>query len=142
MEGSSLIQQMSGRRFGELVLYHVKRQSLPTTINAIQGLSSELPAAAKPLVERWIDHINPRALSESFWQQDCGDAYQSISKEAEVFLNQVGVEPSHDDLFNMFQIIVSSFAYTCHVEPGSKAFIQKALGMGKFRRLVSFFYSK
>lgn len=131
----NLRTQFHGRKFGELVLEHHEKLDLPTTAQALTGITQELPARAQPLVESWVDNMNPSARVEQFWQQDCGVALMSITTAAATKLRGVGIEPSSDDLFNMFQIIVLNFAYAAHMHPQSKAFIQKAIGIGFFRRL-------
>lgn len=135
MDLKALKKQFHGRRFGELILHHRKKADMHTIISAIRGVTHNLPKEAQPLVESWIDQINSSARSEQFWRQDCGDALESITTAASVKLRAVGVEPSTDDLFNMFQIIVLNFAYSTYRFSQSKEFIQKALGVGFFGRL-------
>lgn len=65
--------------------------------------------------------------SKEFWTQDCGAALSRITSKADTKLRAAGVIPTSDDLFNMFQIIVLSLAYSAHKSANSKAFIQKAL---------------
>ena len=62
-------------------------------------------------------------------------ALMSITTAAAAKLRGVGIEPSSDDLFNMFQIIVLNFVCASHNHPQSKAFIQKAVGSGFLSRL-------
>lgn len=135
MDLENLRMQFQGRKFGELVLEHRKKLDLPTALEALKGTAHELPAGAQPLVESWIDEMNPSARVEQFWQQDCGVALMSITTAAAAKLRGVGVEPSSNDLFNMFQIIVLNFTYASHIHPQSKAFIQKAIGIGFMRRI-------
>jgi hypothetical protein len=137
MDLDSLRAQFHGRKFGELVLEHLKKLDLETTVQALRGITQELPAGAQPLLESWIDDINPSSHVEQFWQQDCGMAFMSITTAATAKLRGAGIEPSSKNLFNMFQIIVLNFAYACHVHPQSKAFIQKAVGIGFLSRLFS-----
>lgn len=136
MDIDALMRQMQGRKFGELILEHVHNLDLPTTVRALRGLTAELPPSAQSQLDDWIDEINPWALSEQFWQQDCGLALLSITNAAAQRLNSAGIAPSTEDLFNMFQIIVSNFACTCHMNRQSKAFIQKALGIGILGRML------
>jgi hypothetical protein len=136
MDLDSLRVQFHGRKFGELVLEHHKKLDLPTTLKALKGIADELPTRARPLIESWIEDMNPSARIEQFWQQDCGVALMSITTAAATKLRGVGVEPSSNDLFNMFQIIVLNFAYASHIHPQSKAFIQKAIGIGFVRRVL------
>jgi hypothetical protein len=135
MDLDALRKQFRGRRFGELILHHRKETDLQSTIAALQGVTQQLPDGAQPLVESWIDEINPNARSEQFWRQDCADALATITAAAASRLRAAGMEPTTEDLFNMFQVIVLNFAYSTHRFPQSKAFIQKALGVGFLGRL-------
>lgn len=135
MDIDTLRQQMHGRKFGELILEHVNKLDLQMSMLALRGITDELPITAQSLVEDWIDEINPSALSEEFWKQDCGLALMSITNAATRRLKLAGMQPTSDDIFNMFQIIVISFACTCHANRQSKAFVQKAIGIGFIGRI-------
>jgi hypothetical protein len=127
MDLEALQKQFRGRRFGELILHHRKVNDLETTIAAVHAVTAQLPPTAQPLVESWIDEMNPQSRSEQFWQQDCGEALAAITAAARAKLRSARVEPTTDDLFNMFQIVVLSFSYATHLSNRSKAFIEKAL---------------
>lgn len=131
----ALQKQFHGCRFGELILHHRKMTDLQTTSKAIIGIIQELPQDVQSHMESWFDEMNLNVRSEQFWQQDCGDAFAKITEVATAKLGAVGVQPTTDDLFNMFQVTVLNFAYSAHRFPQSKAFIQKSLGVGFFRRL-------
>jgi hypothetical protein len=131
-----LAENFRGRRFGELVLYHLKRQSVAKIIEGLMGTISLLPKALQDASAEWIDLNNTYAVDVKFWQADCGDACISIMSRAEGFLRKHEQRSESDTLLNLFQIIVLNFAYAAHKEPSSKAFIQKALGMGLLRRLL------
>jgi len=130
-------QQFRGRKFGELILHHRKVTDMQTTLKALHGTMQELPDGAQPLMESWFDEMNLNVRSEQFWQQDCGDAFVKITNTAEAKLRAVGVQPTTDDLFNMFQVTVLNFAYSTHRHPQSKAFIQKALWGWHPRQVLS-----
>lgn len=135
MDLDSIRAQFHGRKFGELVLEHLNKLDFTTTVQALRGITQDLPAVVQPLVESWIDDMNPSSRVEQFWQQDCGVALMSITTAAAAKLRGGGIEPSSDDLFNMFQIIVLNFVCAGHNHPQSKAFIQKAVGIGFLSRL-------
>ena len=135
MDIQALAEQFRGRRFGELILHHHKKQDLPTIIAALQGTLADLPDQARARSEQWIDEIAPLGAREEFWQRDCGEAFLDICQRARSFLEALGTRPTNDDLFNMFQIITLNFAYGAHQHPQSKAFIQKAIGIGFLGRL-------
>src|SRR5437764_1122706 len=68
-----LAQGFHGRRFGELVLYHVKRESVLQIIAALMHTRSLLPKPLHGLCEEWIDMNNQYGLNETFWRSDCGE---------------------------------------------------------------------
>jgi hypothetical protein len=70
MDLDSLRVQFHGRKFGELVLEHHKKLDLPTTLKALKGIADELPTRARPLIESWIEDMNPQ--SKAFIQKAIG----------------------------------------------------------------------
>ena len=137
MDINSLSQQFTGRKFGELVLHHIKKQDFPTIVAALQGTIEELPQSARASVESWIDEIAPFGADPTFWQKDCGEVFLEICGRARQKLDSHSVRATDDQLLSMFNIIVLNFAYGAHKHPGTKAFIQKSIGIGFLRRLFS-----
>lgn len=137
MDINSLSQQFTGRKFGELVLNHFKKQDFQTIVAALQGTIEELPQSARPSVESWIDEIAPFGAEASFWQKDCGEVFLEICDRARQKLDSHAVRAIDDQLLSMFNIIVLNFAYGAHKHPGTKAFIQQSIGIGFLRRLFS-----
>jgi hypothetical protein len=131
-----LAQRLRGKQFGELIFYHVKRQSLPKVREALMGTIEFLPPPLQQASEEWIDVNNVYGRSAQFWKTDCAEILLSTIERGRKFLASRGIANDDDVLLNLFQITVLNFAYTVHSEPQSKAFIQKSLGMGFFRRLV------
>lgn len=135
MDLIALAQQFSGRKFGELVLHHCRKQSLAQTITALQGTMEDLPHSARPSVEGWIDQMNPSALDAGFWARDCGDVFLDICLRARPVLKATLTHPTDEQVFSMFQIIVLNFAYAMQKDSKSKAFVQKSIGVGLIGRL-------
>jgi hypothetical protein len=137
MDLLELTRQFRGRRFGDLVLHHVRQTNLAQTVAALTGTMAELPPKETIDVEGWIDEIAPMGADESFWRRDCSEVFRDVCELARHRFNARGIYETEDGIFNMFQIVVLNFAYGAHRSPQSKAFIQKALGMGFFQRLLS-----
>ena len=137
MDLTALAQQFSGRKFGELVLHHCKEQSLAQTVTALQGTMEELPRPARPSVEGWIDQMNPSALDREFWARDCGDVFLDVCLRARQVLKATLTQPTDEQVFSMFQIIVLNFTYAIQQDSKSKAFVQKSIGVGFISRLFS-----
>ena len=138
MNLDSYTSDLSGISFGELVLSHYRGKSILETLDALLGTTARLPEAARGDVEAWIDQVNPRGIRESFWQTDAAKVLEQLSTPARQRLVAQRIDPTPDDLFNMFEIIVLSFAYTAHRHKESRMFIQKAIGQGFLRRLLDF----
>lgn len=137
MDINSLSQQFTGRKFGDLVLHHIKKQDEPTIVAAMQGTIEELPQSARASVESWIDENTAFGADPSFWQKDCGELFLEICGRARQKLDSHSVRATDDQLLSMFNIIVLNFAYGARKDPGTKAFIQQSIGIGFLRRLFS-----
>jgi hypothetical protein len=140
MDLAQLAEQFRGRRFGELVLHHVRQKNLAETLGGLKGTTGQLPSEAAINVKSWIDEVAPMGANEAFWRRDCSEVFKEVCELARHRLSAFGIDGTDDDIFNMFQMIVLNFAYGIHRHPQSKAFIQKALGIGFLRRLISLSY--
>lgn len=103
MNIQSLQTQFRGRKFGELVLHHLKSQSDNARNQALQGTLRQLPSEFQQKeMECLIDEYNRQIYDKSFWEQDCGDALISITNTARSRFKNYSIIPSDDDLFNVF----------------------------------------
>jgi hypothetical protein len=134
---NSFSHQLAGKKFGELVLHHYKKQNYTEIVAALMGTIQELPESARSCAESWIDEIAPFGKNPSFWQRDCDEIFLEICNRARQKLATYSIDASDDILFKMFQIIVLNFGYTAHKHPQSKAFIQQSIGMGFLKRVFS-----
>lgn len=132
MDLQSFKKQVSGRKFGELVLHHVKKQSYNNIIAAIQGTTDDLPQIFKHEIEMMIDLYNQGLYDVEFWKTDCGESFDVIVQEAQERFDALGIEPSDNDLFNAFNLIVLNFASAAQLQPAMKKFIRKAVNKGIF----------
>src|SRR5262245_10130698 len=139
-----LAQQYRGRPFGELILYHVNRESLQQVTEELFRVIEFLPIGLKRAKQNWIDLNNSYALREEFWKSDCGDVLLSIVDRAKAFSANHGINVNADDdtLLNLFDIVVLTFAYTAHSDKRAKEFIQRSMGIEQthssiFHRLFS-----
>jgi hypothetical protein len=137
---NDLAQQYRGRPFGELILYHVTRESLQQVTEEL--FRAILPDELQRVRQNWIDLNNPYALREEFWKSDCGDVLLSIVGRAETFSASHGINADDDTLLNLFDIVVLAFAYTAHSDNRAKEFVQRSVGIANthssiFHRLFS-----
>ena len=112
-----------GRPLCKLVQHHLLRQNQEERIRAIQGSIEMLPDETKPLVEQFIDRWNVRAYEKDFWQMDTASVFDAIIKDARSVLFASKIQFDDDALFNMFNIIVLSYAYSAYDQPKMREFI-------------------
>jgi hypothetical protein len=124
-----LAQRYRGRPFGELILYHVERQSFQQVTEELFRAIEFLPHVLQRVRQNWIDLNNSYALQEEFWRSDCGDVLSSIVGRAKAFSENYGINADDDTLLNLFDIVVLAFAYTAHGDKRAKEFIQRSIGI-------------
>ncbi len=140
MNLDALRNQFHGRKFGELVLHHLKSQSQNNIILGLQGTVNLLPVLfQKNEIEKLIDEFNEKAYTQSFWQNDCAETFSFIIKRSRESFLQIGLNPNEDDLFNVFNIIVLNFAYSASTQYKMKIFIKNSTNKHFF---VNFFRKK
>ncbi len=132
-----LKKQFTGRKFGELVLHHVKSQTYEKVVKALSGTLNELSIDQRQEMMLLIDSVNAYAYDENFWAKDCGEQFESIINLLRDRFNVIGSNPTNDDIFNGFNIIVLNFAYGAHQQKQMKDFIIKSSSRSFFRRLFS-----
>jgi len=130
-----LAEQFEGRKFGELVLYHMNEQPFEQIVAAMQGTMEGLPAQVRNEIEGLIDNTNLLAFKKEFWADNCGKILRFITSMVEKELQEKGVHPSEDNLFDVFNIIVMNFAYSAYKDQRMKKFIKSSIGKGLFGRI-------
>ena len=130
-----LVKQFEGRKFGELVLHHMNEQPFEQIVAAMQGMMERLPAQLRNEIEGLIDNANPLSFKKEFWADDCGKILRFITSMVEKELQEKGAQPSEDNLFDVFNIIVMNFAYSAYKDQRMKKFIKSSIGKGLFGRI-------
>jgi hypothetical protein len=82
-----------------------------------------LPEQARGLVKGFIDRWNLRAYDQTFWDADTASVFDETTKDAMVVLSGIGVQADDEILFNMFNIIVMSYAYSAYNQPKMRKFM-------------------
>lgn len=115
---------LKGKPFYLLIQYHLKRQRKATKHKeaAIETIAL-LPEAAWNLCTGFIDRWNERAYDQSFWTRDSSEIFSEITEDARSMLSSVGITADDEALFNMFQIVVLTYAYTAADQPNMRKFI-------------------
>ena len=112
-----------GRPLSKLVEHHLGRQKQDKRVLGIQGTVEMLPKQAKALVEPFIDRWNNRAYEKDFWQMDTAEVFNEIIEDARSILSESGIPFDDETLFNMFNIIVLTYAYSAYDQPKMRKFI-------------------
>lgn len=126
---------MAGKKFGDLVLYHMKKQSFEQIQLAMLGTIEALPAPIAKEITSLIDNSLELAYKKEFWADDCGKIYKFITSMAEKDIEEKGGRASEKQLYDMFNIIVLNYAYSGYKDPRMKKFIEKSVGGGLFKKL-------
>ena len=82
-----------------------------------------LPQEAKGLIEGFIDRWNLRGYDQAFWQMDTASVFDEITEDAKTVLSEKGLYTDDEMLFNMFNIIVLSYAYSAYDQPKMREFM-------------------
>lgn len=130
-----LAKQFQGRKFGELVLLHIKQQSFEQLVIAVQDTIAGLETSIQTEVEELIDNANSLAMKREFWADDCGRILQFITSMTNTQLKEKGLNPTESELFDIFNIVVMSYAYSAQKDPRMRKFIASSAGKGFLGRL-------
>jgi hypothetical protein len=120
---TELRAQFTGTRFCQLVHHHLRRQSQGQRTQGVQGTAALLPEAARSLAEEFIDRWNIRAYDRDFWQRDSADVFEQIIDDARGILRPLGLATDDEAAFNLFNIVVLSYAYSAYEQPKMREFM-------------------
>ncbi len=115
--------QYSGSRYAQLVERHLYRQTPAQRMAGVAGTVRLLPAPIQPLVEGFIDRWNERAYDAAFWSRDTAAVFDEIIADGRRLLASASVDQDDETLFNLFNIITLSFAYSAHDQPKMRKFM-------------------
>jgi len=123
-----------GKPYNALVQYHIKRQNTKQLATGIEGTKGMLPKEllSPDMLNRFdefFDRWNSRAYDAKFWREDCAEVFTQIINDAAEVLQQAGIRPDDETLFNIFQTVTLSFALAASVQPKMRKFagIKKGL---------------
>lgn len=125
---SELKSQFSGRKFGELVLHHIKTQSIGQIESAIIGLNGQVkPELEDTTVKFLATVLEVFAQLADFWKEDCGEVLVLYVNSTKSEAKKFGIEVDDDYGFDIFNLIVLMLAKKAIEEPGFKKFIKKSV---------------
>jgi hypothetical protein len=64
-----------------------------------------------------------RAYDRALWQTDTASVFDEITEDAKNVLSEIGLHTDDEMLFNMFNIIVLSYAYSAYDQPKMREFM-------------------
>jgi len=122
------LEQVKSRQYKDLIQHHIKRQNTLNLRQASVGTTSLLPEPLQAKVVDFIDHMNSYAYDLDFWALNCVDVFSLIVDEAsEFFPLPKDLKRNSEVLFNIFQIITLSYAYSA----SSRRKMRKFIGIKK-----------
>lgn len=133
-------QGFQGKPFCKLVKHHLDSLKQDTRILGIKGTFEMLPEEAKPLVEPFIDRWNIKAYEKDFWQMDTATVFDGIIDDSKSVFSEYGIQFDDETLFNMFNIIVLSYAYSAYDQPKMKKFMGIHSSKFPWMSSISLFY--
>jgi len=137
---SELRAGFKGRPFSQLVDHHLNRQSQDQRIQGINGTIAMLPEQARGLVEGFIDRWNLRAYDQLFWRTDTASVFDEIMADVNNVLVEAGLHADDEILFNMFNIIVLSYAYSAYDQPKMREFMGTKASVFPWVSAISLLY--
>jgi hypothetical protein len=82
-----------------------------------------LPEPAQGLAEGFIDRWNTRAYDKKFWQKDTAAVFDEIMDDARTVLRPFGFAKDDEAAFNLFNIVVLSYAYSAYDQTKMREFM-------------------
>ena len=120
---AELRSQFTGTRFCDLVQHHLRRQSQRERTQGVHGTIALLPATARPLAEGFIDRWNARVYDREFWRRDTASVFDEIIVDAHNTLRPLGLANDDEAAFNLFNVVVMSYAYSAYDQPKMREFM-------------------
>lgn len=123
-----LEKQYKGRKFGELVLLHVKTQSPKQINDAITGLRGNIYPALAITTDKFLETVvYGFSTSKELWKHDCGVSLKIYTTATKVEAEKYKIKVTDDYAFDVFNLIVLSLAQRAINEPEFKSFIKKSI---------------
>lgn len=140
MNLTELRAQYKGTRFYELIQHQLRRQSQERRTQGIQGTVLMLPESAQALAEGFIDRWNARAYEGEFWQRDTAEVFDEIIDDARTVLRPLGFATDDEAVFNLFNIVVFSYAYSAHDQPKMREYMGISLVAFPWKSALALLY--
>jgi hypothetical protein len=116
--------QFKAKPFYRLVEHYLRKEKRTKELKeAVLATMDLLPPSARYLSVAFIERWNERSYEKEFWQKDTSKVFSEIVEDARAALAWVDSPTDDETLFNMFQIVVLSYAYSASDQPNMREFI-------------------
>jgi hypothetical protein len=138
-----LSNQYRGRKFGELVLYHMNLKSYEEITLAISGLRDTINIVLKDPTEEYIKKlVIEHSTIYLFWEFDCGRSLISYTNKIKSDAIKLGIKVDDDYAFNVFNLVIQILAANASIDPYYKAFIKKSIRQNAFLKVVNCMFQR
>ena len=116
--------QYKGTPFRLLLKAHLKgRKNAQYFMTACNETILLLPDSVRGLCMGFIDSWLPLANDKDYWNTDASKVLTRIIDDADELLSSSNLPVSDEILFNMFQIVILSYAYSAVSQPKMRKFM-------------------
>jgi hypothetical protein len=109
--------QVRGKTLRVFIRYKMARQTAADRELAMQGMLQELPPEAHGAVVDRARSLETMAHTGEFWERDCADFYESIERAVRPRLEDRGIGPDDEDVFNAFEFICLALSRAVDNDP-------------------------
>jgi len=135
------LKGIKAKPYKNLIEYHIRRHDTSALLQGCVATISLLPIEYQASMEDFIDHMNVYSSNKAFWNYSCYDvfniivldaySYYRIGKKSVYSLDDDIPQEDHEFLFNLFQTITLSFAYSASLNTEFRKFIDIKKGFFK-----------
>jgi hypothetical protein len=123
-----LKEQYKGRKFGELILYHIGNQNLEKTEDVICGLKGRVHPVLIIPTDNFLDTVvYCFAMTKEFWRLDCGEALILYVNATKSEAKKYNIEVTDDYAFDIFNLIVFCLVKRAITDLDFEKFIRKSI---------------
>jgi hypothetical protein len=119
-----LRSQFKAKPFYRLVEHYLTKEKRTNELKeAVLATIDLLPPSLRQLSIAFIERWNEYSYEREFWQKDTSKVFSEIIDDARAALAWFDAPTDDETLFNMFQMVVLSYAYSASDQPSMREFI-------------------
>lgn len=116
--------------FGEVVLGLASSTSADVLLKSLFQERDYINNLPDKLFEYWLDSVGTLGFESHFWKKNGQEVFWDIVAKGDRMIRNLDQVPNDDDLLAMFNTALYNLSYGAATNKSSKAFIQKAIGIG------------